>query len=30
MMRPAPDAITGAALIPYGKIAIVNTVDDFL
>jgi hypothetical protein len=30
MMGPAPDAITGGALIPDGQIAMVNTVDDFL
>jgi hypothetical protein len=30
MMGPAPDAITGGALIPYGKIAVVNAIDDFL
>jgi hypothetical protein len=29
MMGPAP-AITGAALIPYGEIAVVNAIDDFL
>jgi len=30
MMGPAPDAIIGGALIPYGKIAVVNAIDDFL